>query len=75
MSRRRAPVLRRPAFAVAFCVLGLLLFSLPFVRVPRPNVVLAYLQLFATWTAAVAVLWLMSRRVTGGDAASEDERD
>jgi hypothetical protein len=52
---------RRRVFAAGLLVTGLLLFTWPFVRVPRLHLVPAYLHLLAAWVLVVAALALLSR--------------
>jgi hypothetical protein len=62
---------RQRAFAVGLLVTGLLLFTWPFVRVPRFHVVAAYLHLLGAWAVVIAALGLLA----GALAASARGRD
>jgi hypothetical protein len=74
--RHLAGVLRQEAFAAGFLVAGLLLFTWPFVRVPRFGLVPAFLHLTAAWALIVTGLWAMSRALareeTEGRGEDED---
>ncbi len=48
-------------FAAGLLVTGLLLFTWPFVRVPRFHLVPAYLHLLGAWVLVVAGLVVLSR--------------
>jgi hypothetical protein len=52
---------RQRASAVGLLVVAALLFTWPFVRVPRFHVVPAYLHLVAAWALVVAALAAMAR--------------
>ena len=54
---------RQRAFASALLVVGLLLFTWPFVRVPPLHVVPAFLHLLGAWAIVVAGLALLARAV------------
>jgi hypothetical protein len=60
------PALSGRAWGVALVVLGLLLFTWPFVRSPRLGVVAAWLHLFAVWLAVIAASWATSRALGRG---------
>lgn len=66
--RHLAGVLREKAFATGFLVAGLLLFTWPFVRVPRFHLVPAFFHLSVSWALIVVGLWAMARAL-----AREDE--
>jgi hypothetical protein len=53
--------LRDPAFPAALAIIALLLFSWPFVRVPRLPLAHAWGHLFASWALAIAALFALSR--------------
>ena len=52
---------RLRVFAGGLLVTGLLLFTWPFVRVPRLHLVPAYLHLLGAWALIVAGLFAMTR--------------
>jgi hypothetical protein len=73
--RHLARVLRQEAFAAGFLVAGLLLFTWPFVRVPRFHLVPAFLHLSVSWALIVVGLWAMARalsREEPGDGGADD---
>jgi hypothetical protein len=62
-TRRRDGATRLGVFAVSLLVTALLLFTWPFVRVPRLHLVPAYLHLVAAWTLVIGALIVLSRAV------------
>jgi O-antigen/teichoic acid export membrane protein len=69
-------VLRQRAFAVGFLVAGLLVFTWPFVRAPRLDLVPAYAHLAVAWVLVVIGLAAMARALARGERATgraEDE--
>lgn len=55
---------RQRAFAFGLLVTGLLLFTWPFVRVPRFHVVPALLHLLGAWAVVIAALGLLATALT-----------
>ena len=55
------PPPRRLVFAIGLFVTGALLFTWPFVRVPRLHLVPAYVHLVAAWVVIVAMLSVLAR--------------
>ncbi len=66
---------RHPVFAGALGVLAVLLFCWPFARVPPLSLWLAYLHMFGSWTAAIALLWWISRGFGREPEARSGDRD
>jgi hypothetical protein len=62
---------RQRVFAVGLLMVGLLLFTWPFVRSPRFHIVPAFLHLLGAWAVVIAALGLLSRAL----AASTRGRD
>ncbi len=73
--RRGRTILRDRAFAVAFLVAGLALFTWPFVRVPPLPLVPAFLHLLGAWALVVLGLWRMSRALAPGPPPADGEDD
>jgi hypothetical protein len=63
---------RRRAFAAWVLVTGLLLFTWPFVRVPRFHVVPAWLHLLGAWALVVAALAALARALGREEAEDRD---
>ena len=61
-------------FAAGLLVTGLLLFTWPFVRVPRLHLVPAFLHLLAAWALVVAGLAVLSRAARRPQTPPEDPR-
>lgn len=64
--------LRRGAWAASIAVLGLLLFTWPFVRVPPLGIGASYAHLLGAWAAIVVALAFLSRAI--GRARSRGRR-
>lgn len=58
---RRGRLWPHPVLAGALAVLVLFLFCWPFMQVPRPSLPTAFLHVFASWAAAIGLLWWISR--------------
>ncbi|WP_242342772.1 hypothetical protein [Anaeromyxobacter terrae] len=70
-------VLRQRAFAVAFLVAGVLVFTWPFVRAPALQLVPAFVHLVVAWGLVVLGLAAMARALSRGEpdaGGDEDER-
>jgi cytochrome bd-type quinol oxidase subunit 2 len=70
-------VLRQRAFAAGFLVAGVLVFTWPFVRSPKLDLVPAYAHLAVAWLLVVIGLVAMARALARGERAAggpEDER-
>lgn len=75
--KRIRRVLRQRAFAAGFLVAGLLVFTWPFVRAPRLDLVRAFAHLAVAWVLVVIGLAAMARALARGERAAggpEDER-
>lgn len=55
------PSSRHRAFAAGLLVIGLLLFTWPFVRAPALQLVPAYLHLLGSWALVIAAIFVMAR--------------
>jgi hypothetical protein len=64
-----------PVLAAALGAVALLLFCWPFVRVPRPTLPAAFLHMFGSWTAAIGLLWWISRGFGRGSGGPGGDRD
>jgi hypothetical protein len=69
---RLVRALRDPGFPVALAVGALLLFSWPFVRVPRLDLAQAWVHVFAAWALAIASLAVFARALAGPDDEGRD---
>lgn len=67
----RARLWPHPVLAGALGVIALLLFCWPFVSVPRPSLPDAYLHMFGSWIAAIALLWWISRGFGRGERSGD----
>jgi hypothetical protein len=72
---RRGRLWPHPVLAAALAMLVLLLLCWPFVQVPRPTLPTAFLHVFASWSAAIAMLWWISRGFGRGPDADGGDRD
>ncbi len=72
---RSARLWPHPVLAAVLGTVALLLFCWPFVRVPRPTLPAAYLHMFGSWAAAIAVLWWISRGFGHGPGGRSGDRD
>jgi hypothetical protein len=70
--RRLARALRGPGFPLALGVGSLLLFCWPFVRVPPPRLVHAWIHVFAAWALAILALALLARALAAPDDGDRD---
>lgn len=61
--------LSRRAWGIALGVLGLLLFTWPFVRTPPLGLLGSYLHLLGSWAAIVVAIWLTARAMAPPDDA------
>jgi hypothetical protein len=73
--RRRRPVLRDRAFAVAFLAGATALLTWPFLRVPPLPLVGAFLHLLGAWALLLLGLWRMARALATPRAAPGEEDD
>jgi len=72
---RSARLWPHPVLAGTLGAVALLLFCWPFVRVPRPTLLDAFVHTFASWVAAIGLLWWISRgfgRTPGGRSGDRD---
>ncbi len=72
---RRRPSSPHPVLAAALGVGVLLLLCWPFVQTPPPSLPAAFVHVFATWAAAIALLWWISRGYGRGPGAEGGDRD
>jgi hypothetical protein len=71
-STRREGHVRQTAWAASIAVLGLLLFTWPFVRTPPLDIGASYAHLLGAWAAIVVALASLSRAI--GRARSRGDR-
>jgi len=71
MSEHRSadPSSSHQAFAAGLLVIGLLLFSWPFVRSPPLPLVSAFFHLLGSWAFVIAAIFVMVRALRQGRAA------
>lgn len=72
---RRTRLWPHPTLASLLAVALLLLFCWPFVEVPRPSLPAAFLHVFVCWTAAIGLLWWISRGYGRGPGADRGDDD
>ncbi len=72
---RRHDRRRRGAWAVTLAVLGLLVFTWPFVRTPLLDIGRSYAHLLGAWAAVVAALALLGRALARDLDADAERRD
>jgi hypothetical protein len=60
------------AWGIALAVLGLLLFTWPFVRTPPLGLLGSYLHLLGAWAAIIVAIWFTARALARPDADDPD---
>jgi hypothetical protein len=64
--------LRRGAWATSIVVVGLLLFTWPFLRVPLLGIGRSYAHLIGSWAVVVAALALLARALARRGSSGDD---